>query len=211
MVLRAAHPRRIFLQQPQARQRLAGIEQDRAGAGDGVDIAARQRGDTGQMLHRVERGPLGGQHRASLAAEAQQIGAGINPVTILRQPLDLDLRIERAEEGFGDRQAGDNDRLARIHHAGETRVHRDHRGRRDVAVAAEILGQGSANEGLEIEPGQHEAHRPCHQSCANTGWPTSPLPTVCAAISSMRSSGFLAAMRRLSSISTRGSRSRSAR
>jgi hypothetical protein len=42
MVLRAAHARRIFLQHPQARQRLARVEQDRARIGDRIDVASRQ-------------------------------------------------------------------------------------------------------------------------------------------------------------------------
>jgi hypothetical protein len=35
---RAAHPRRIFVEQAQARDRLARVEQDRAGPGDRLDI-----------------------------------------------------------------------------------------------------------------------------------------------------------------------------
>ena len=46
----------------------------------------------------------------ALAREAQQIGAGRGAAAVLGQPLDLDLGIERAEEGLGDRQAGDDDR-----------------------------------------------------------------------------------------------------
>src|SRR3546814_2636871 len=52
---RAAHPRRIFLQHPQARNRLARVEQDRASARECIDIAPRHRRDARQVLHRVQR------------------------------------------------------------------------------------------------------------------------------------------------------------
>ena len=45
VVLRAAHPRRIFLEHAQAGNGLARVEQDRAGPRDRVDIAPRQRRD----------------------------------------------------------------------------------------------------------------------------------------------------------------------
>ncbi len=55
MIGGAAHARRIFLEEAQARNGLARIEQRRTGACDPVDIAARQRRHARQMLDRIER------------------------------------------------------------------------------------------------------------------------------------------------------------
>ena len=83
VVLRAAHPGRIFLEHAQAGDGLAGVEQDRAGAGDRVDIAPGQRGDAGEMLDGVERRALGGEHRARLAAAGAADVAGPDAVAVL--------------------------------------------------------------------------------------------------------------------------------
>ena len=69
---RAAHPRRIFVEQAQPGNGLARVEQDRAGPGDRLDIGARQRRDPRQMLERVERRALGGEHRARIALDPHQ-------------------------------------------------------------------------------------------------------------------------------------------
>ena len=61
----------------------------------------------------------------ALAAQPEEDGARLDLLAVLDQPLDLDLRIERAEKGLGDRQAGGDDRLARRHHAVEARVRRE--------------------------------------------------------------------------------------
>ncbi len=102
---RAAHPRRIFLERAQARDRLARVEQDRAGARDPVDIGARQRRDARQMLDGVERRALGGEQRARVAARA---ASGRFPARRAApscdQPLDLH-RPDRARERTPRRSA----------------------------------------------------------------------------------------------------------
>src|SRR6185503_1358485 len=111
-VLRAAHPGRVFLERAKSRNGLAGVEQDRAGAGDCVDIAPGQRGNPGQMLDTVERRPLSSEHCPCQAPQAEQYVAGTGMAALLDPTLDLDLWIKRAEERLGNRQAGDDDRLA---------------------------------------------------------------------------------------------------
>ena len=64
MVRAAAAAHGELLQRAQARRRLARVEDRRAGAGDGVDVPARQRRDTGQPPEQVQRGALAGQQRA---------------------------------------------------------------------------------------------------------------------------------------------------
>ena len=110
------------------------------------------------MLDDVERRAFGGEQGARLAGKAQQIGAGRDGVAILGAALDRHIGVERAEEGFGDRQAGDDDRVAAVHHAGEARVGRDHRRGGDVARLAQILGERGGDEGVEIEAVEGKGH-----------------------------------------------------
>ena len=118
----------------------------------------------------------------ALPADPQQVGACRHPVPVLGEPLDLAAGIERPEEGLGERQAGRDDRLAAVHHPAEPRLGRDHRRRRDVAPLAQILGEGRADEGVEVETGECETgHRnsmfvmlnsfqhPVSSSCAGGG------------------------------------------
>ena len=67
VVVRAAHPRRIFVERAKARNGLARVEQRRAGAGDRVDIAAGQGRDARKVLERVERRAFGREHRSGIA------------------------------------------------------------------------------------------------------------------------------------------------
>ena len=82
VVLRPAHPRRIFLQHTQPGNGLARVEQDRAGAIDRVDVAPSQRGDAGQMLERIERRPFGGEHRPRVAVSRISVVPGSTRVAI---------------------------------------------------------------------------------------------------------------------------------
>ncbi len=158
VVLRAAHARGVFLEEAQAGDGLARVEQDRAGAGDAVDIGARQRGDAREMLDGVERRTLGGEQGARLAGKAHQVGAGGDAVALRHQRLDRGIGIERDEKGLGDPQPGDGDRVAAVHHARKARVRRDHRGRGYVARRAEILGERGGDESVEVETGERENH-----------------------------------------------------
>ena len=181
VVLRPAHAGGVFLQQAKTGDRLAGIEQGRPRPSNRRDIGRCHRRDARQMLHGVERGPLGGQHRARLARQAEQFGACRNTRPVLDQTFDHDIRIEPAEERVGDGQPGDGDRIAAGHGADEARLNRDHGRRGDVPARPQILGQRRGDEGVEVEALDH----------ARTG-PKSPLPTVALASVSMASRLFLA-------------------
>ena len=63
VVAPAAGGDRRLLQRPQARRRLAGVEDAGAGAGDRLDEAGGQGGDAGEVAEEVERGALGDQQR----------------------------------------------------------------------------------------------------------------------------------------------------
>ena len=117
-----------FSSDAQAREGLAGVEQDRAGAGDRVDIAAGQGGDAGQVLDRVERGALGGEQGPRFAGQPQQdrSPAG-DAVAILDQPLDLDVgsSARKKASAIGRPATTIGSRLS--HHAVEARFGGDHR------------------------------------------------------------------------------------
>ena len=97
VVLRSAHPRRIFLEQAQARDGLARVEQRCAGAGDRVDIAAGQRGDAREMLESVERRAFGGEHGAGIAVEAHQDRPAV-AASPSSTSSSISTRVERTEK-----------------------------------------------------------------------------------------------------------------
>ena len=72
--------------------------------------------------------------------------------------------VEVAEEGGGQRQAGDGDRLAAVHHPGEARLGRDDALGGDVAPAAgqalaQVLGQRGDDEGRRSKPASSKSGR----------------------------------------------------
>ena len=108
MVVRAAHPRRIFLEHAQAGKGLARVEQDRAGARDRIDIArasASRCPDRCWSVLSADRSAV--SIARALPARRISDGAVLDAIAVLRQLLDRDIGIERAEESRGDVQAGD--------------------------------------------------------------------------------------------------------
>ena len=79
----------------------------RVGPAHRVDIGAGHRGDARQVLDGVERAALGGEHARG---HCRPGASGRCPAGDLRafldEQLDLHRRVERAEEGGGDRQPG---------------------------------------------------------------------------------------------------------
>ena len=76
MVHPAAAAHRVLLQRAQPRQRLAGVADPGAGAGDGVDPGPGRGGDAGQVGEQVQRGALGGQDAGGRAGEHQRRSPG---------------------------------------------------------------------------------------------------------------------------------------
>ena len=56
--------------------------------GHGIDIGPGHGSDAREVLDRVERRALGSEHRAGVAGEAHEIGAGGDGTPLLRQQLD---------------------------------------------------------------------------------------------------------------------------
>ena len=152
MVLRAAHPRRIFFEHAQAGNGLARVEQDRAGAGDRVDIVAGERGDSRQMLERVQRRPLGGEHGAGVAVEPHQRPRRLRP---RRRPSTSSsistVAVERRKKAAAISSPATTIGCAAVHLRREAGIGGDGRGGSDIAAAPEILGEHALDEIVEIE------------------------------------------------------------
>ena len=163
MVLRAALAGRVFLEEPEAGDGLAGIEQGagRAAITHRGHVSAGQGGDARKVLHDVQGAALCREKRAGAALDAHQIGAGLHRVAIAHQHFEGAIRVEVAEECFGQREPRDDDGIAAVHHPGEARVCRDDALRGNVPPAAgealtQVLGERFADELGEVEAGEGE-------------------------------------------------------
>ena len=85
----AAHG--VLLQGPQPRRGLAGVQDHRAGALEGVGPATGVRGDAGEPAEQVQQGALAHQHGPGGAAQDGQHVAAPHHVTVLAARLDVDL------------------------------------------------------------------------------------------------------------------------
>ncbi len=99
--------------------------------------------------------------RAGVAGEAHQVGPGGDLLPFGGKDVDGDSGVEMAKKGGGDRQAGDGDRIAAVHHPGEARIGGDDAFGGDVMAAAgqalaEVFGKGGGDEGGEVEAGEGE-------------------------------------------------------
>ena len=92
MVLRAAAARGVFLREPQARQRLARVENPAAGAGDGFDVTMRGGGGRRQRLQEIERGAFAGEDGARGAGQSEHGLIRDNGLAVGRMPFERDRR-----------------------------------------------------------------------------------------------------------------------
>ena len=163
VVRRAPHTHRVFFQVTQAGDGLARIEQGAVGIVHRRDIVRDHGRDAREVLHGVERAALGSEHSAGIALEPHQISARRDLGAFLDEDIDLHVRVERAEEGGGNRQTGDMDRIARVHGPSKPRLGGDDALAGDIAAAArqpiaKILGQRFAHEPVELEAGKGDSH-----------------------------------------------------
>ena len=170
VIVGAAHACRIFVELAQPGNGLARVEQHRAGTLDRIDIAAGQGGDPREVLERVERRALGGEHRTGIAGKAHQRRAVLRAFAVVDQQLELDVRIEGSEEGRRDLESRDHDRLPAIHLSREACIRRDRRVGCHVSPAAEIFCKDLPNETVDIQtlgkrhPAALVAGRLCRQA-----------------------------------------------
>ena len=96
----------VLLERAQPGRRLPGVEDRRAGAFDRVDEAASERGDSGEAAEEVERRALAGEDCTRGACDPRDHGrASSETVALGSERLELDLRIERPEDGRRGEQA----------------------------------------------------------------------------------------------------------
>ena len=84
----AADAHGVLLREPQAGQRLAGVQDPGAGAGDGIRAGPGRRGHGGQRLQEIERGALPGEQRAGGAVQFAEHLVGLDAVAFGHPPLD---------------------------------------------------------------------------------------------------------------------------
>src|SRR5690606_28025052 len=83
VVRTAADGDRVLLEVAQTRRRLAGVEDRRPAAGDGVDEAPGHRRDAGQALQEVQRDALAGEDRRGIAVDRRDDRAGLELGAVL--------------------------------------------------------------------------------------------------------------------------------
>ena len=136
----------MLLERAQAGRRLARVEDRGAGALDGVDVAARERGDAGEASPRklsATRSPVR-TARSGPATLATAVGA-VDARALLDEGLEVQVAIERAEDGLGDLEPADDAGLLHEELRGAARVRVDRRVGRDVA-RADVLGERRGGE-----------------------------------------------------------------
>ena len=141
-----------------------------------ADVGVGGGGDAGQVLHEIERHALARQNGASVAIDVHQHGFGVDRGAIAHRGHDLDLGRKLAEASGGERQPRDGAGLPRHHDGAAWRAGWDGGDRRDVAGAAEILGQRPRDRVLDLQRRDKAAgieqglfdqgfRRPCQHGC----------------------------------------------
>ena len=148
VVAPAAAAHGVLLREPQPRNGLARVEERAACAGELLDVAARRGRRGGQRLQEVESGALAGEQRARRAVGLEQQRAGRQPLAVDGVPAQAELWVELAEHRIRERGAAQHRRLARDDARAAACASR-HELRREVA-AAEVLGQGARDGGLDV-------------------------------------------------------------
>ena len=128
-------------------RRLARVEDARAGAAHGVDVAGGRRRHAGEAAEEVQRGALAGEQRGGRALDVEY-RAALAPVPLVGQARAGDLGVEGGEDALGGLQAEDDPGLL-LRDAGPRAGAGGHRrAGRDVA-RTDVLGQGAADDVLD--------------------------------------------------------------
>jgi len=134
VVVAAAAAHRVLLRQAQAGEGLAGVEDARAGAGDGLDERSGAGGRGRQRLQEIDRAAFGREQGAAGAFEGADLAAGLKPLAVDGMPGDAQLGVERAEAGLEPVAAGEYRAFAADERGMRACVRIDQRGG-DVAAA----------------------------------------------------------------------------
>src|SRR5207344_1802963 len=111
MVTAAAAGDGVLLERAQPRRRLARVEHARTRAVHGVDVAARERGDSGEAAEEVQRDALAREDRALGAAHPGDDRGRLDDVPVADEGLEANLGIECPERLLDDAEATHDTRL----------------------------------------------------------------------------------------------------
>ena len=179
MIGAAAAGHRMLLQHAQAGRGLAGVDQLRPGALDGVHPARGLGGDAGEVLDDIERSALDGEQAARRAGHGQQRRLRRAARAVLGLDLDLDVGVVAPEAGGGNVDASQRQILPRIHVEGGLGVRLDHRQRGEVAVA-DVLFEPEIDQAIDGVEIQHGGTRYIGRSAADDSPPGRQGKIVCA-------------------------------
>ncbi len=147
----AAGAHRCLLQRTQAGGGLAGVADARPGAVDGVDPGPGERRDAGQVAQQVERRALRGQQQPHRAGDLEHRLPCSGPLAVVPDAGDLEPvaehDVEHRERGA---QTGHHAVLPGHEGGGADELERDRRGAGDVDPAGEVLGDGPADQVLDV-------------------------------------------------------------
>ena len=127
----AAHG--VFFERAPAGRGLAGVDDAGGGAGDGVGVAARLRGDAGEALDEIEGGALGGEERRGGAGNGENLGAVFDAVAVGGGEFRLQRGIDAGEDGGGDVDAAEREVLAGLDEGAGEVARREDRAAGDIA------------------------------------------------------------------------------
>jgi hypothetical protein len=137
-----------FLRQAQARQGLAGVDDLRPCAGDGIHVLARHRGRAGEQLQEIQRRPLGAEQRPGVGLDLAEHLAGVDARAVAGMPADARLRVELAEAGLEPGGPAEDRLLAADDDAARRMAGR--REQRGQVAAADVLGQGGGDVAFDF-------------------------------------------------------------
>ena len=139
----------VLLERAEPRAGLARVEHGGARAVHGGDVVLREGRNARQATEEVQRNPLTGEDRALRAADAGDDRRRlVDRVTVARERLEADLRVESAERRLCGAEPADDTRLL---HEELGRPHRffRHRCFGGHVAGADVLGQRGEHRALE--------------------------------------------------------------
>ena len=139
----AAHG--VFLECAPAGCGLARIDDAGGGAGEGIRVAARLRGDAGEALNEIEGGALGGEERCSGAGDGENLGAVFDAVPVGGGEFYLKRGVDPGEDGGGDVDAAEREVLAGLDKGAGAVAQRKDRAAGDVAEPG-VFVEGEVNQ-----------------------------------------------------------------
>ena len=161
----AARPHRVLLREPQAGQRLAGVDDSGPGAAHGIDMRRGPGRHRAEQLQEVERGALGSQQRPG----SRRVRAPPGPArsgAFLDLPADPRLGVELPHHRLDPGRTAQHSAFARQHPGHRTAIGGNQRGGEVAAAHVFIEGplcigahDGGPVGGRKIESTVHLHHR----------------------------------------------------